>query len=208
MRVVAIFHDPHPNPLPQERERGCLHLRAPAGKRDGQSGAAVPHGRRVEILRRGQGAGQGGSDDIRGRVHAILGENGAGKSTLIKVMAGVVAPDGGRMTMEGRDVAFATPAAAQAAGIACIFQELSLVSRTQRRRQHPDQPAAQAVRPDRSAPAARDGGGGADPGPARPTFTRAPPSRTCRCRGGRWSRSPRRWPAIPAFSSSTRRPRR
>jgi ribose transport system ATP-binding protein len=62
-----------------------------------------------------------------GRVHAILGENGAGKSTLIKVMAGVVAPDGGRMTMEGRDVAFATPAAAQAAGIACIFQELSLV---------------------------------------------------------------------------------
>jgi ribose transport system ATP-binding protein len=62
-----------------------------------------------------------------GRVHAILGENGAGKSTLIKVMAGVVAPDGGRMAMEGGDVAFATPAAAQAAGIACIFQELSLI---------------------------------------------------------------------------------
>jgi ribose transport system ATP-binding protein len=62
-----------------------------------------------------------------GRVHAILGENGAGKSTLIKVMSGVVAPDGGRMTMEGRQVAFATPAAAQAAGIACIFQELSLI---------------------------------------------------------------------------------
>src|ERR1700733_10990224 len=62
-----------------------------------------------------------------GRVHAILGENGAGKSTLIKGMAGVVAPDSGLMTMEGRDVAFATPAAAQAAGIACIFQELSLI---------------------------------------------------------------------------------
>jgi ribose transport system ATP-binding protein len=62
-----------------------------------------------------------------GRVHAILGENGAGKSTLIKVMSGVIAPDSGRMTMEGRDVAFATPAAAQAAGIACIFQELSLI---------------------------------------------------------------------------------
>jgi ribose transport system ATP-binding protein len=62
-----------------------------------------------------------------GRVHAILGENGAGKSTLIKAMSGVVAPDGGRMTMGGREVAFASPAAAQAAGIACIFQELSLI---------------------------------------------------------------------------------
>jgi ribose transport system ATP-binding protein len=62
-----------------------------------------------------------------GRVHAILGENGAGKSTLIKVLAGVVAPDSGRMTIEGSEVAFATPASAQAAGIACIFQELSLI---------------------------------------------------------------------------------
>jgi ribose transport system ATP-binding protein len=62
-----------------------------------------------------------------GRIHAILGENGAGKSTLIKIMAGVVAPDEGRMTIDGRDVTFASPAAAQAAGIACIFQELSLI---------------------------------------------------------------------------------
>jgi ribose transport system ATP-binding protein len=62
-----------------------------------------------------------------GRIHAILGENGAGKSTLIKIMAGVVAPDEGRMTIEGRQVSFASPAAANAAGIACIFQELSLI---------------------------------------------------------------------------------
>jgi len=62
-----------------------------------------------------------------GRVHAILGENGAGKSTLIKVMAGVVAPDEGRMLLDGREVKFADPAAANAAGIACIFQELSLI---------------------------------------------------------------------------------
>src|SRR4029453_9913149 len=62
-----------------------------------------------------------------GRIHAVLGENGAGKSTLIKIMAGVVAPDEGRMLLDGAPVAFASPADAQAAGIACIFQELSLV---------------------------------------------------------------------------------
>ena len=45
-----------------------------------------------------------------GSIHAILGENGAGKSTLIKVMAGVVAPDEGTMTLDGREVTFASPA--------------------------------------------------------------------------------------------------
>ncbi|HEX3139706.1 MAG TPA: sugar ABC transporter ATP-binding protein, partial [Rhizobacter sp.] len=62
-----------------------------------------------------------------GRIHAILGENGAGKSTLIKVMAGVVAPDEGRMLLDGQSVSFASPAAATAAGIVCVFQELSLI---------------------------------------------------------------------------------
>ncbi len=62
-----------------------------------------------------------------GRIHAVLGENGAGKSTLIKIMAGVVPPDEGRMLLDGQPVSFASPAAAQAAGIACIFQELSLI---------------------------------------------------------------------------------
>jgi ribose transport system ATP-binding protein len=62
-----------------------------------------------------------------GRVHAILGENGAGKSTLIKIMAGVVQPDEGRMLLAGNEVQFARPATANAAGIVCIFQELSLI---------------------------------------------------------------------------------
>jgi ribose transport system ATP-binding protein len=62
-----------------------------------------------------------------GRIHAVLGENGAGKSTLIKIMAGVVAPDEGTMTLDGKAVSFATPAAANAAGIVCVFQELSLI---------------------------------------------------------------------------------
>ncbi|WP_158817614.1 sugar ABC transporter ATP-binding protein [Methylocapsa sp. S129] len=61
------------------------------------------------------------------QIHAILGENGAGKSTLIKIMSGVVAPDEGRMLLDGREIQFASPAAANQAGIVCIFQELSLV---------------------------------------------------------------------------------
>lgn len=62
-----------------------------------------------------------------GRIHAVLGENGAGKSTLIKIMAGVVQPDHGLMELDGRKVEFSSPKAANQAGIACIFQELSLI---------------------------------------------------------------------------------
>ncbi|HEY2024529.1 sugar ABC transporter ATP-binding protein [Paraburkholderia sp.] len=62
-----------------------------------------------------------------GRIHAILGENGAGKSTLLKVMSGVVQPDAGTMHLDGRGVSFASPAAANAAGIVCVYQELSLI---------------------------------------------------------------------------------
>ncbi|HET7837055.1 MAG TPA: sugar ABC transporter ATP-binding protein [Variovorax sp.] len=62
-----------------------------------------------------------------GRIHALLGENGAGKSTLIKIMAGVVQPDEGRIVLEGSDRRFVHPQHAVAAGIACIFQELSLM---------------------------------------------------------------------------------
>jgi ribose transport system ATP-binding protein len=64
---------------------------------------------------------------VPGRIHAVLGENGAGKSTLIKIMAGVVTPDDGVITLDGKQVSFASPSAANAAGIVCVFQELSLI---------------------------------------------------------------------------------
>ena len=60
-------------------------------------------------------------------IHAVLGENGAGKSTLIKIIAGVVQPDEGRVVIGDRRVAFASPMDAAREGIACIFQELSLM---------------------------------------------------------------------------------
>ncbi len=62
-----------------------------------------------------------------GSIHAILGENGAGKSTLIKIMSGVVAPDEGRMLLDGKEVSFDSPAEANRAGVVCVFQELSLI---------------------------------------------------------------------------------
>ena len=68
-----------------------------------------------------------GSVTLRGgEVHALLGENGAGKSTLVKILAGVYQPDGGRLTVNGRDVTLHGPAAAKTARIAVIYQEPTL----------------------------------------------------------------------------------
>ncbi len=62
----------------------------------------------------------------RGALHAIVGENGAGKSTLMKILAGVVRPDGGSITFDGEDVTLESPAAARRRGIGIVYQELSL----------------------------------------------------------------------------------
>jgi ribose transport system ATP-binding protein len=62
-----------------------------------------------------------------GEIHALLGENGAGKSTLMNILSGVIEPDAGEMLIEGKEVRFADPRAAQSAGVATIFQELDLV---------------------------------------------------------------------------------
>lgn len=64
-----------------------------------------------------------------GEFHALVGENGAGKSTLMKVLSGVY-PHGtyaGDIVVEGEVREFQTIRQAEEAGIAIIFQELSLV---------------------------------------------------------------------------------
>jgi ribose transport system ATP-binding protein len=61
-----------------------------------------------------------------GEVHALIGENGAGKSTLMKVLSGALRPDAGTMELDGRPYAPRSPADGRAAGVAMIYQELSI----------------------------------------------------------------------------------
>ncbi|RKP53730.1 sugar ABC transporter ATP-binding protein [Pararobbsia silviterrae] len=57
----------------------------------------------------------------------IAGENGAGKSTLLKIMAGVVSPDQGGMTFDGRPHVPANYAESARAGVFMVFQEQALL---------------------------------------------------------------------------------
>jgi len=60
-----------------------------------------------------------------GSCHALCGENGAGKSTLAKILAGIHAPDSGRVFVHGRVVRFTSPRDALAAGVGMVHQELA-----------------------------------------------------------------------------------
>jgi simple sugar transport system ATP-binding protein len=61
-----------------------------------------------------------------GEVMALVGDNGAGKSTLVKIICGVHPATSGRMLMEGEEVSFTEPSAAQKRGIQVVFQDLAL----------------------------------------------------------------------------------
>ena len=62
----------------------------------------------------------------QGEVLALVGDNGAGKSTLVKAVAGVHAPDSGRIVFEGADVKLSSPQDAAALGISTVYQDLAL----------------------------------------------------------------------------------
>jgi len=62
-----------------------------------------------------------------GEVHALMGENGAGKSTLIKILAGNIDRDEGRIFVEGHEISIKSPHDATRHGIAIIHQELNTV---------------------------------------------------------------------------------
>ncbi len=59
----------------------------------------------------------------RGERVVVVGENGAGKSTLMKVLAGVLRPDAGRMAIDGAAYEPGSPREAIATGVAMVHQE-------------------------------------------------------------------------------------
>jgi ribose transport system ATP-binding protein len=62
-----------------------------------------------------------------GEVHALMGANGAGKSTLVKVLAGVVRPDAGRILVRGQERAAHSPTEARRNGLVPVYQEPALI---------------------------------------------------------------------------------
>jgi rhamnose transport system ATP-binding protein len=77
---------------------------------------------------RGVAAVQGVTFELRsGEVHGLVGANGAGKSTFTRILAGAEQADSGSISLDGRAIAPATPRDGRRAGIAAIYQELSLV---------------------------------------------------------------------------------
>ena len=64
---------------------------------------------------------------LPGSVVGLVGENGAGKSTTSAIIAGMVQPDDGFMSLDGLPYQPRTPADALKAGVALIHQEIRMI---------------------------------------------------------------------------------
>lgn len=60
-----------------------------------------------------------------GEVHALMGENGAGKSTLMNILTGLFPATTGKIIIDGKEMKFSNPQAAEEFGISFIHQEMN-----------------------------------------------------------------------------------
>lgn len=59
----------------------------------------------------------------KGEIVVILGPSGGGKTTFLRIIAGLIAPDQGRILLEGRDITHLPP---QQRGVGLVFQDFAL----------------------------------------------------------------------------------
>ena len=62
-------------------------------------------------------------DVMEGEFLSILGPSGCGKTTLLRIIAGLLAPDSGKLLLDGKDITNAPPAK-RSLGI--VFQNYAL----------------------------------------------------------------------------------
>jgi ABC-type sugar transport system ATPase subunit len=62
-----------------------------------------------------------------GEVHALIGENGAGKSTMLRMIAGLVRPDSGTITVADQDIGGRGTPHSLKAGVAMVSQEMAAI---------------------------------------------------------------------------------
>jgi branched-chain amino acid transport system ATP-binding protein len=62
----------------------------------------------------------------RGEILSVIGPNGAGKTTLFNLVSGMIPPDTGEVTLDGRDIVGLRPNRILALGIARTFQAVRL----------------------------------------------------------------------------------
>ena len=61
-----------------------------------------------------------------GSIHAVVGQNGAGKTTLARVIAGIVRPERGSLSVNGNPISFGSVAMSRSAGVELVHQSFAL----------------------------------------------------------------------------------